>query len=310
MSMATRILVVGSANIDLVTRVPRIPKPGESLLGMGFTTVTGGKGANQAVAAARLGAETRFVGCVGNDGFGQQQRESLSEAGVDLSLLKTDPVVPTGTAVIMVAETGENTIIVTPAANYELTPDDIADLAGAFRDSDVVLLQLEIPIDTVAACLRLARATGTIAMLDAGSTPPLAPELLAEAHIVSPNETEAETLTGIAVHDVESARAAAQRLRDWGVEHVVMKLGANGALYVGPGGETYVPAFPVNPVDTVGAGDAFTAALALVWKTHHPADALRIANAAGALATLVHGAQPAMPTRAAVDAFLEAHPGH
>lgn len=298
-----RILVVGSANIDLVTRVPHCPRPGETLLGRDFATVLGGKGANQAVAAARLGGQVSFAGCVGDDAFGGLQRAGLAAEGIDLTYLRTDPTQPTGTAVILVAEEGQNAIVVTPGANFAWTPADAAALDPAIAAADVVLLQLEVPVAVVDAVLDRARAHGVLSILDIGSDQAIAQEILAKADVVSPNETEIEHLTGIAIHTMEDAHAAAAKLCAMGVREVVLKLGARGALYVGD--ETYHAApFTVNAVDTTAAGDAFTGALAVVWERLPRQEALRFANAAGALAATVFGAQPAMPTRAALNALL------
>jgi ribokinase len=301
------ILVVGSANMDLVATVPRCPKPGESLIGWSFRTIPGGKGANQAVAAARLGARTLFAGCVGRDAFGDMQRRTLSEAGVDVAYLKTHPSEPTGTAMILVEETGQNSIVVVPAANHGLMPADIQALGPVFGTLDAVLLQLEIPPDTVEATLDTARRAGVLSLLDAGPARKVPERVIGKADIVSPNETEAEALTGIAVRSIEDARRAAERLVRMGAREVVLKLGANGALYLGE--ECFhIPAFPVTPVDTTAAGDAFTAALGFAWKQMPRRDAIRFANAAGALATTVVGAQPSMPALDAVQAFLRDHP--
>jgi ribokinase len=307
-SESPRILVVGSANIDLVTRVPRCPQPGESLIGSSFATIPGGKGANQAVAAARLGARVHFAGCVGSDSFGALQHETLAADGIDTTHLKTHPDEPTGTAVILVAETGQNAIVVTPAANFGITPEDIAALEPLFEDLDAVLLQLEIPLESVEATLDLARAHGVLSILDAGPAQAVDSGLIAKADIVSPNETEAEAITGIGVHAKDDAPAAADKLIEMGAGEVVLKLGAHGAYYQNREGDRlHTPAFAVDPVDTVAAGDAFTAALACTWNTLERNVALRYANATGALATTQHGAQPAMPTRAAVDTFLTEH---
>lgn len=302
-----RILVVGSANVDLVTTVPRCPKAGETLIGSSFRTVPGGKGANQAVAAARLGAKTFFAGCVGIDAFGDMQHRTLSEDGIDLTYLKRHATEPTGTAVIFVAKTGQNSIVVIPAANYGLAPSDVDAIEPLLRDIDAVLLQLEIPLDTVAAVLDKADRHGVLSILDAGPAQKVPSEILRKASIVSPNETEAEAITGMPITSIEDptdqAAAVANCLMDMGAREVVLKLGVNGALYRGK--ETvHVPAFTVNPIDTTAAGDAFTAALACAWKTNSPIEALRFANAAGALASMVAGAQPSMPKRAAVEAFL------
>lgn len=299
-----RLLIIGSANADLVTRVPRCPKPGESLVGSSFATLPGGKGANQAVAASRLGAVTRFAGCVGNDALGEMLRHSLTSAGVDIAHLKTHPAEPTGTAVILVEDSGQNAIVVTPAANYGILPGDLKSLEPVFRESDVVLLQLETPLETVDAALDMARFTGVMSILDAGPAQRVAPELIRKADIVSPNETETEAITGIAIRSHDDAANAATALQKMGAREVVLKLGSLGCFYAGPD-RLYVPAFDVDAVDTTAAGDAFTAALALNWNVMPKFDALRFANAAGALAATRPGAQPSMPALKEVEQFLK-----
>lgn len=306
---APRVLVVGSANIDLVTRVPRCPRPGETLIGRSFSVVPGGKGANQAVAAARLGAETAFAGCVGDDAFGQLQQRTLAANGIDLAHIKVHPTEPTGTAVIFVADAGENSIVVTPAANYGFAPADVDALRAGLAQFDAVLLQLEIPLETVEATLRAARAAGTLTILDAGPAQRIPARVIELADIVSPNETEAEAITGVAVATVEDARRAAAHLLEMGAKEVVLKLGAKGALCMSAAEWFHIPAFSIEAVDTVAAGDAFTAALAVTWGRASSHEAIRFANAAGALASLTPGAQPSMPTRAAVEAFLEERSG-
>jgi len=298
------VLVVGAANIDLVTRVPRCPKVGETLIGYSFATHPGGKGANQAVATARLGAKTYFAGCVGQDVFGSLLQRTLALAGVDVSILRTHPTEPTGTAVIFVDDQGRNSIILTPSANYGITPEDVASLKPMFEKVDVLLVQLEIPLETTEAALELARACRILSILDAGPAQKVPAAILQKADIVSPNETEAEAITDMAVRSLDDARAAAARLRDLGAKEVVLKLGESGALYMGEDW-FHVPAFKVEPLDTVAAGDAFTAALAVAWKKFHDRyEAIRFANAAGAIATTVEGAQPSMPTRVAIETFL------
>lgn len=301
---ARRILVVGSANIDLVTRVPRCPKPGESMFGHAFATITGGKGANQAVAAARLGARTAFAGCVGGDAFGAMQHDCLAADGIDLAGLHAVADVPTGTAVILVGEDGQNSIVVTPGANAAMDVARVRALAPAIAEADVLLLQLEIPLDAVAEALRLARAHGTVSILDAGPAQSVDPALLQGADLVSPNETEAEALTGVVVRDDASALAAAEALRAMGAREVVLKLGARGSLYLGAGDPVQVPPFLIDPVDTTAAGDAFTAALGLRWGEAPVAEVLRFANAVGALSATRHGAQPSLPRLAEVETFL------
>ena len=298
------IIVVGSANMDLVMQVSRLPRPGETLVGTDFMTAHGGKGANQAVAAARLGANVIFVGCVGEDSFGALQREKFVREGIRVDFMKTSETSPTGTALIMLAESGQNVIVIAPAANHDVLPEDIDPLQDLFLQADMLISQLEIPLATVRASLDLARRTDTFSVLDIGLAQAVPAALLSTATLVSPNETEAEALTGITVDSVDTARKAAQQLRDMGVEHVVMKLGEKGCLYLGKE-EIYVPAFEIPALDTTAAGDAFTAALGIAWGTMPLRDALEFANATGALAATVVGAQPSMPTRNAVLEFLE-----
>lgn len=298
------IVVVGSANMDLIMRVSRLPKPGESLIGTQFMTAHGGKGANQAVAAARLGANVTFVGCVGNDAFGDLQREGFLKEGINVDYLKTSSVSPTGTALILLTDSGQNAIVVAPAANHDVLSADIAGLQKLFAQTDMLISQLEIPLDSVISSLGMARSASVFSILDAGPAQTVPSELLIAADLVSPNETEAETLTGITVNSVDAARKAAERLLEMGVKHVVMKLGEKGCLYLGEE-ELYVPAFTIDAVDTTAAGDAFTGALGVAWGTMPLREALQFANAAGALAATVQGAQPSMPTREAVFDFLE-----
>jgi len=305
-----KILVVGSANIDLVTRVSRIPKPGETLIGSSFQTVCGGKGANQAMAAARLGASVSFLGCVGEDGFAGQQRASLGAAGVNLDYLKVDRDQPTGTAVIEVSDAGENSIVVVPGANFSLGPDDIYARREAFEAADVVLLQLEVPVETVEAALDLARECGVLSILDIGSDQTITPAALGKASVISPNRSEAEHLTGKTVQTHADVLEAAHILLGYGAGHVVMKLGSEGSRYVGPASDQHADAFTVSVIDTTAAGDAFTAALGVGWDPADPGGVLRFANAVGALATTRVGAQPSLPERAAVSALLAENPSN
>jgi ribokinase len=266
--------------------------------------VPGGKGANQAVAAARLGSATHFVGRVGNDMFGTRLKEGLASCGVNTDHVLVDDG-PSGVAVIILNDSGQNSIVVAPGANARCRPNDLRPVARLFGRADFVLLQLEIPLATIKAALDMAHAAGLRAILDAGPAQKVPMELLRKAHIVSPNETEAFALTGVEVHNVMSARNAAKKLLDGGVETVVMKLGEQGALVVTGDLEEHVLAFPVDAVDTTAAGDAFTGALAVALAEGADLiDAVRFANAAGALATTRLGAQPSMPTRDAVEQFM------
>ena len=301
------VVVVGSANVDLVAQVPWCPRPGETLIGRSFATVPGGKGANQAVASARLGASTFFVGCVGDDVFGGLQRDTLTEAGIDVSHLRTHPTEPTGTAVITVADEGENSIVVVPSANFALSPKDVEQAESLFEKADVVLLEFEVPLETIEAALDVAHRHGVLSLLDAGAVGEVPQSIIEKADIISPNETEAKTITGIPIQTIDDAREAAAKLMEMGARTAVLKLGAHGALYMAGEDWFHVPAFEVTTIDTVAAGDAFTAALGILWRSvEHKRDAIRFANAAGALATTVRGAQPSMPMREAVEAFLAA----
>ncbi|MFO7974345.1 MAG: ribokinase [Candidatus Hydrogenedentota bacterium] len=270
-----------------------------------FDTVPGGKGANQATAAARLGAQTWFAGCVGNDAFGEMQRRNMTAEGIDLTYLKVHPTEPTGTAVILVAEEGQNSIVVTPGANKEITPEDIGGMTAIFQSIDGVLMQLEIPLQTVEATLDMARSHGVLSIVDAGAAQQVPNGIIEKADIISPNETEAEAITGVPVQSVDDARKAGAILLERGARRAVLKLGAMGALYIDDKEWIHVPAFAITPVDSTAAGDAFTAALALAWKERRPTDAIKFANAAGAWAATVAGAQPSMPTHAVVEDFLK-----
>lgn len=299
------ILVIGSANIDLVARVSRIPRPGETLMGQSFATICGGKGANQAVAAARLGGQVTLIGCVGDDAFGAQQKESLRSAGVNLSYLKTVSGTPTGTAIIEVSDEGENSIVVIPGANFELTPEDIFAYRAAFEAADAVLMQLEVPVAVVEAALDLALETKTLSILDIGSDQPVSEAVIGKATVVTPNTSEAERLTGMRIESDGDVEAAALRLLSFGSRHVVMKLGSRGSRYFGAGASFDAPPFKVNVVDTTAAGDAFTGALGVAWVDGAIAETLCYANAVGALATTKAGAQPSLPFAEDVARLLE-----
>ena len=282
--MTARIVVVGSANLDLVVTAPILPRPGETVLGGEFTTVPGGKGANQAVAAARAGGQVGFVGAVGDDDFARPQRESLVAAGVDVSRLRTVPG-PSGVALIAVDEHAENLIVVAPGANAALTDLDAADLA-AISGADVLLCQLEIPVETVAQ----AAATGTFTVLNAAPAGQLPAEVLATVDLLVVNEGEAAVLGDLL--DL--------------VPRVVTTLGARGAAYADRAGLRLEVAAPrVRAVDTTAAGDAFTGALAVAWAEGRPVlEAVRWACAAGAVCATRPGASSSLPTRAEIEAAL------
>ena len=300
-----RICVVGSVNMDLVVATPVLPVPGQTVLGGPFATHPGGKGANQAVAAARAGGQVSFVGRVGADAFGDTLRAGLEAEGIDIAHLRVAPEEPTGVALIAVDPSGQNTIIVAPGANAAVTVDDVDAAAERITGADVLLLQLEVPLEVVARAAALAAEAGVRVVLNTAPAQPLPDDLLACCEYLILNETEAEILTGVLPTDWESAEVAAARLREYGARQVIVTLGARGAVLAGPDGVVPQPAFPVASRDAVGAGDAFVGTFSVgVGSRLTAPEALRRAAAAGALATLTSGAQPSLPTAAAVDAFL------
>ncbi|MBO9342336.1 MAG: ribokinase [Roseiflexus sp.] len=291
------VVVFGSINMDLVVRTPRLPAPGETLTGYTFFTAPGGKGANQAVACARLGAPTRMVGRVGDDLFGEQLRASLRSFGVQDDGVLTTPG-PSGVALIAVDDLAENTIVIVPGANGSVSIADIPRLEAVLDGARILLVQLEVPIETVVAAARAAHTRGVTVILDPAPALPLPDELYALADIITPNEHEAATLTGIAVRDDQGAIAAARALIARGARRVAIKLGARGALTADAEGEQFWSPFTVTPVDTVAAGDAFNGGLAVALSEGRSFDeAIRWGLAAGALSVTRHGAQPSMPER-------------
>ena len=317
--MMPRILVVGSANMDLVVKAPRMPVGGETVMGGEFSTVRGGKGANQAIACARMGAEVWMLGCVGRDAFGDALVEGLEADGVRCDLMRRHDSAPSGIAVILIDASGENSIVVATGANAELTGDDLNRVED-FSRFDAVLTQLEAPLGAVRATLAKAREHGVRSILDAGPPTEAAKVLVAEPDVISPNETEAKALLGIPMTERLEPTEAADRLIAAGARNVVLKLGAEGALVAWNSGTRSqfdtaqlghvpefqrVPAFKIDPVDTTGAGDAFTAALAVsLARGDDLVRATTVGAAAGALAATVFGAAPSMPTGEAVEEFM------
>jgi len=303
--MPARILVVGSINMDLVVRAPRFPRAGETLRGEGFKLVPGGKGANQAVAASRLGASVKMVGRVGADAFGPELRKTLEEAGVDVAEVKPVSGAATGVALIILDASGQNSIIVAQGANLLVRPEDLRPLGALFEQSEVLLLQLEIPLESVEQAVKMAKERGIKVVVDAGPPTPLGRELLREIDVLSPNETEAAALLGHEVKSLEEAKEAGKQLLEMGAGSVVFKLGERGCLVITPEKMERFPAYKVEVVDATAAGDAFTAALAVGLAEGRPlSEAAVFANAAGALACTRFGAQPSMPTRAEVEKFI------
>ncbi|MBM0240041.1 ribokinase [Micromonospora sp. ATA32] len=299
-----RAVVVGSLNADLVTEVPRIPRVGHTLQATAVRRSAGGKGANQAVALARLGATVDMVGAVGNDADGRRMLDELAEAGVSTLHVAVDADEPTGLALVMVDADGDNAIVVVPGANVSVDQALVSAGGGAIDGCEVLLAQLEIPLPAVEAALRSGAACGALVVLNAAPARPLPDELLALVDVLVVNEHEARELSGRT--DVE---AAAVQLCGRGAAQVVVTLGADGALMLSGDERVTAAGFPVRPVDTTGAGDCFVAALTVALAARRPpADALRFANAAAAVAVTRQGTQSAMPSRDEVEAFLASHP--
>jgi ribokinase len=300
------VVVFGSINMDLVARTPRLPARGETLIGRSFFTAPGGKGANQAVACVRLGAPTTMIGLVGDDVFGPQLIASLRGYGVNAGEVRAIAGQSSGVAVIEVDDAAENHIIVIQGANAAFGPGDLARLDRALAEANArgessLLLQLEIPLDAVLEAARLAHRRGVRVILDPAPACPLAPELYTLVDIITPNETEAETLTGVSLagDDHAAVERAAAVLAERGAGAVIIKRAGQGIYLYREEHGAFYPAFPVTPVDTVAAGDAFNGALAAGLDEGLPlADAVRWGLAAGALSVTRAGAQPSMPDRA------------
>jgi ribokinase len=295
------IVVVGSINMDLVARTPRIPLAGETLIGTGFVTTPGGKGANQAVAAARLGYPVHMVGKVGEDAFGQALLDNLAQAGVETSAVER-VAGSSGVAPILVADNGENSIVVVPGANGEVDPASIDHHSALIRSAGMVLCQLELPLGTVSHVLALCAEAGVPVMLDPAPAAPLPEAIWSQVTWFTPNETEAALYVGNDLAEEESAK----RLLERGLHGVVLKRGGKGAFVAVAGGKAgWVQPFAVEAVDTVGAGDCFNGAFAVaLLEGRDPFAAARFASAAAAISVTRRGAQASMPTRAEVDEFL------
>ncbi len=303
--MTPHVTIVGSLNMDLVVRAPRFPQPGETLIGTDFCTVPGGKGANQAVAAGRLGAHVSMIGRVGSDDYAEVLLHNLAASGVDHTFVTRDARHATGVALIVVDDAGQNSIVIASGANGQLSPADVEAAASTIGDADALILQLESPLETVTRAAQVAHAHGVTVILNPAPARALPPSLLSLVDFLIPNETETMLLTGMPVGDDAEREAAASRLRAQGVGTVILTLGEHGALLAREGETRRVPAFGVTPIDTTAAGDAFVAGFAVASADGQPLDeAVRWGNAAGALAASRFGAQPSLPTRQEVERLL------
>ncbi len=309
-SSPARIVVVGSANTDLVVRVSNLPRPGETVIGGTFASVGGGKGANQAVAAARAGGSTTFIAKLGADAMGDAAMAAFAADGVDTTFITRDPATPSGVAFILVDDRGENSIAVAAGANDRLLPADVDRAGAAIQAADILLVQLEIPLETMRHAVALAHAAGVPVILNPAPARPLDAGLLAQVTILTPNETEAELLTGLAVTDERSAASAAGRLLAAGPQSAVITLGGRGAVVSEAAATAHVAGHEVTPVDTVAAGDVFNGCLAVaIAEGKSLVEASRFANAAAAIAVTRHGAQASAPRRDEIFRFQSSREG-
>ena len=305
--MGKKNVIVGSLNTDMVIKTDHIPRPGETVIGGTFSTASGGKGSNQAVAAARAGGEVTFVARVGTDMFGDQAIEGFVKDNIDVGHVIKDPHQPSGVALIFVDQQGENSIAVASGANDKLSAADVHTASGIIAGADVVVMQLEIPLDTIRAVVAIADRAGVKVILNPAPAQPLDEEILSKVSVLTPSESEAELLTGIAVQSDADSRDAAEALAQKGVGMVLITLGPRGVFVWGEGLNQLVPSFEVEAVDSTEAGDVFNGALAVALAEGKPLDrAVLFASAAGALSVTKLGAQSSAPTREETEAFLEA----
>jgi len=302
--MSAKVVVIGSLNMDLVTRAPRLPRGGETLIGHSFTTVSGGKGANQAVAAARLGAEVSMVGCVGTDAYGNELREALLAEQIDCQAVTTVED-SSGVALIVVDDHSQNAIVIVAGANGALTPEVINRFDAVLQAADVIICQLEVPDATVGHALKRGRALGkTVILNPAPASRPLPADWFAHIDYLIPNESEATALTGLPVDSLASAEAAATQLLAAGAGKVIITLGAQGSLFADGQGFQHFPAPKVQAVDTTAAGDTFVGGFAAALASgRSEVEAIRFGQVAAALSVTRAGAQPSIPSLSDVQAF-------
>ncbi|SMY35299.1 ribokinase [Photobacterium andalusiense] len=300
-----KLVVLGSVNADHVLQVPSFPRPGETLHGRNYQVIPGGKGANQAVAAARLHADIGFIACVGDDAFGINIRENFKIDGIDITAVKMQPNCPTGIAMIQVSDSGENSICLSAEANAKLTATAIAPDLERIRQADYLLMQLETPLCGIEKAAQVAKAANTVVILNPAPARALSDELLACVNIITPNETEAEVLTGITVTDADSAQCAANVLHAKGIKTVMITLGAKGVWVSQNGNGDIIAGFRVEATDTTAAGDTFNGAFVTGLLEGLPLEsAIKFAHAAAAISVTRFGAQTSIPTRDEVDDFL------
>lgn len=299
-SSEKHLLIVGSLNMDLVVTTPRHPEIGETITASDFHTFPGGKGANQAVAVARLGRNAKMIGKLGGDPFGDQLHASITNAGVDTTFVWRDPQAPTGVALITVSAQGDNTILIVPGANGRVTAEDVRAAEQAFEGASILLLQLELPQPAIEQAIRLAKTHGLAIVLNPAPARDLPGHVLAQVDYLIPNRSELALISGL-----DSLDASINMILGLGVQHLVVTLGEDGAILATPHHQTHIPAFRIDPVDTTAAGDAFVAAFAVSLSDGAALqEAVLRGNAAGGLAATRPGAQPSLPTRRELEDFL------
>ena len=300
--MSKKIIVIGSSNTDMILRLPTIPRPGETLLGGEFSQAAGGKGANQAVAVARAGGDITFIAKVGKDAFGKEAVAGFKKEGIDTSAIFTSDNDASGVAFIFVDDKGENSIGVAGGANDALSVVDIEAQSSLISEAEYVLLQLETPLETVARAVEIAKKSGSKVILNPAPARELPKALLSQIDIITPNETEAELLSGVSITDTATAEKAARVLVQAGVKIVVITLGSEGALVATEDSVTHIPSFKVKAVDTTAAGDTFNGAFVVALSEGEKLiDAVKFAQAAAAISVTRAGAQPSVPSRAEID---------
>lgn len=303
-----KLVVLGSVNADHVLQVASFPRPGETLHGHSYCVIPGGKGANQAVAAARLGADIAFIASVGDDSFGHEMREAFAKEGMNTEAVMIEEGVPTGIAMIQVAATGENSICISAEANACLSPARIEPHHHLIENADTLLMQLETPIETIEAAAKVAKQSGTRVVLNPAPAQSLSDDLLQLVDMITPNETEAELLTGVKVEDMASAQKAADVLHAKGIKQVMITLGSQGVWISQSGEGQQVLGFRVDAKDTTAAGDTFNGALLTAMQEGRVLEkAIRFAHAAAAISVTRMGAQTSIPHRREVERFLIEH---
>ena len=307
--MSNKLTVLGSINADHVISVPHFAKPGETLIGYGYHINYGGKGANQAVAAARLGAQVSFIGCIGDDDIGREMKRAFEKDGIDTQAIVSVSGETTGIAMIQVADSGENSIVISAGANAALNESLVEAFSRQIIEADYLLMQLETPLNAIIKAAKLAKQQGTRVVLNPAPAQPLPDELLAYVDIIAPNETEAELLTGVTVTDEKSAVESARVFHAKGIPTVLITLGSKGVYVSEQGNGRIIAGFRVEAKDTTAAGDTFNGGLITALLEHKAmAEAIRFAHAAAAISVTRKGAQPSIPSRAETLAFLVQQP--